>query len=58
MNGDYQVLVAEDHPAIRKQLEFILARAGFAVTTRERTQSARAHAPAILPDRSDRLDDA
>jgi len=35
MNSAYQVLVVEDHPALRKQLEFILARAGFTVTCAE-----------------------
>jgi len=27
MNSDYHVLVAEDHPALRKQLEFMLTKA-------------------------------
>lgn len=40
MDPEYQVLVAEDHPAIRKQLEFILTRAGFAVTTAENGRRA------------------
>jgi two-component system cell cycle response regulator len=33
MKSDVPVLVVEDHPALRKQLEFTLTRAGYAVTT-------------------------
>jgi two-component system cell cycle response regulator len=33
--NDFHVLVVEDHPAIRKQLEFMLAKKGFAVTSAE-----------------------
>jgi len=40
MNSDYHVLVAEDHPALRKQLEFMLTKAGFAVTTVENGRRA------------------
>ncbi|MGD1048519.1 MAG: diguanylate cyclase [Candidatus Krumholzibacteriaceae bacterium] len=40
MNSDYHVLVAEDHPALRKQLEFMLTKAGFAVTTAENGRRA------------------
>lgn len=35
MNDAFPVLVVEDHPALRKQLEFILGRAGFPVTAAE-----------------------
>jgi diguanylate cyclase (GGDEF)-like protein len=40
MNCDYPVLVAEDHPALRKQLEFMLTKAGFAVTAVENGRRA------------------
>ena len=40
MNSDFCVLVVEDHPALRKQLEFILARAGFAATSAENGRRA------------------
>ncbi|HVO76944.1 MAG TPA: diguanylate cyclase [Candidatus Bathyarchaeia archaeon] len=40
MNSDHHVLVAEDHPALRKQLEFMLTKAGFAVTSVENGRQA------------------
>jgi diguanylate cyclase (GGDEF)-like protein len=40
VNDDFHVLVAEDHPALRKQLEFILGKAGFVVTSAENGRRA------------------
>jgi len=40
MNDSYPVLVVEDHPALRKQVEFILARAGFSVAAAENGRRA------------------
>ena len=40
MNSAFHVLVVEDHDALRKQLEFILSRAGFAVTSAENGRRA------------------
>jgi two-component system cell cycle response regulator len=40
MMNNHHVLVAEDHPALRKQLEFMLAKAGFTVTSAENGRRA------------------
>lgn len=43
MNYDFPVLVVEDHPSLRKQLEIVLRKAGFAVTTAENGREALEH---------------
>lgn len=40
MNDDFHILVVEDHPALRRQLEMILQKAGFAVTCAENGRRA------------------
>jgi diguanylate cyclase (GGDEF)-like protein len=40
MNNSFRVLVVDDHPALRRQLEIILRKAGFAVTTAENGRQA------------------
>ncbi len=40
MNDDFPILVVEDHPALRRQLEMILQKAGFAVTCAENGRRA------------------
>lgn len=40
MNSGYPILIAEDHPALRRQLELTLEKAGFSVTAAENGRAA------------------
>jgi diguanylate cyclase (GGDEF)-like protein len=40
MSDDFRILAVEDHPALRRQLEMILQKAGFAVTSAENGRRA------------------
>jgi two-component system cell cycle response regulator len=40
MNSGYPVLIVEDHPALRRQLELTLEKAGFSVTAAENGRAA------------------
>jgi two-component system cell cycle response regulator len=40
MNSGYPVLIVEDHPALRRQLELTLAKAGFSVAAAENGRAA------------------